>query len=54
LLQIYVHTGDYHGINLTGNGRHSFGGGDERDLPVGFYVFQTGIGMHGDSCPWAG
>jgi hypothetical protein len=47
---IHAHTGDYHGINLQGTWRHSFDGGAQRDLPPGSYVFQPGMGMHGDSC----
>lgn len=47
---IHAHTGDYHGMNLTGTWRHSFEGGEERDLPPGSYVFQPGMGMHGDAC----
>ena len=47
---IHAHTGDYHGVNLTGTWRHSFDGGEERDLPPGSYVFQPGMGMHGDAC----
>ena len=37
---IHAHAGDYHGINLTGNWRHLFDGGEQRDLPPGSYVFQ--------------
>lgn len=47
---IHMHTGDYHGINLTGTWRHSFEGGEERDQPPGSYVFQPGLAMHGDAC----
>ncbi len=47
---IHAHTGDYHGINLTGTWRHSFDGGEERDLQPGSYVYQPGMGMHGDAC----
>ena len=47
---IHAHTGDYHGINLTGNWRHLFDGGEQRNLPPGSYVFQPGMGMHGDDC----
>jgi quercetin dioxygenase-like cupin family protein len=47
---IHAHTGDYHGVNLAGTWRHSFDGGAERDLPPGSYVFQPGMGMHGDAC----
>jgi hypothetical protein len=47
---IHAHTGDYHGMNLTGTWRHSFEGGEERDLPAGSYVFQPGMAMHGDAC----
>ena len=46
----HAHTGDYHGINLTGTWRHSFDGGEERELPPGSYVFQPGMAMHGDAC----
>ena len=46
----YAHTGDYHGINLTGTWRHSFDGGEERELPPGSYVFQPGMAIHGDAC----
>lgn len=47
---IHAHTGDYHGMNLTGTWRHSFDGGEERELPPGSYVFQPGMAMHGDAC----
>jgi hypothetical protein len=47
---IHAHTGDYHGLNLTGTWRHSFDGAGERALPPGSYVFQPGMGMHGDAC----
>lgn len=47
---IHAHTGDYYGINVTGTWRHSFDGGEERALPPGSYVFQPGMGMHGDAC----
>ncbi len=47
---IHAHTGAYHGINIQGTWRHSFDGGEERDLPQGSYVFQPGKGMHGDAC----
>jgi quercetin dioxygenase-like cupin family protein len=47
---IHAHTGDYHGINLSGTWRHSFDGGEERDLSPGSYVFQPGMAMHGDAC----
>jgi quercetin dioxygenase-like cupin family protein len=47
---IHAHTGDYHGMSLSGTWRHSFEGGEERDLPPGSYVFQPGLEMHGDAC----
>ena len=47
---IHAHSGDYHGVNLTGTWRHSFDGGEQRDLPPGSYVCQPGMGMHGDAC----
>jgi quercetin dioxygenase-like cupin family protein len=47
---IHAHTGDYYGLNLTGTWRHSFDGGEEKALPPGSYVFQPGMGMHGDAC----
>ena len=47
---VHAHTGDYQGMNLTGTWRHSFDGGEERALPPGSYVFQPGMGMHGDAC----
>jgi len=47
---IHAHTGDYHGINLTGTWRHSFDGGEEKAMAPGSYVFQPGMGMHGDAC----
>lgn len=47
---IHAHTGDYHGINLTGTWRHSFDGAEQKTLPPGSYVFQPGMGMHGDTC----
>ena len=48
---IHAHTGDYYGVNLTGTWRHSFDGGDQKELPPGSYVFQPGMGFHGDACP---
>ena len=47
---IHAHTGDYHGMNLTGTWRHSFDGGEQKDMPPGSYVFQPGMGWHGDAC----
>jgi quercetin dioxygenase-like cupin family protein len=47
---IHAHTGDYHGVNLTGTWRHSFDGGEQKDMSPGSYVFQPGMGMHGDAC----
>ena len=47
---IHAHTGDYDGVNLTGTWRHSFDGGEQKDLPPGSYVFQPGMGWHGDAC----
>ena len=47
---IHAHTGDYYALNLTGTWRHSFDGGEEKALPAGSYVFQPGLGMHGDAC----
>ena len=47
---IHAHTGDYHGMNLTGTWRHSFDGTEERDLSPGSYLLQPGMGMHGDAC----
>jgi Domain of unknown function (DUF4437) len=47
---IHAHTGDYHGVSLSGMWRHSFDGGEERILPPGSYVLQPGLGMHGDAC----
>lgn len=47
---IHAHSGDYHGMNLTGTWKHSFDGGAERTLPPGSYVFQSGMGMHADTC----
>ena len=47
---IHAHTGDYHGLSLSGTWRHSFDGGEERELPPGSYVFQPGMAMHGDAC----
>jgi quercetin dioxygenase-like cupin family protein len=47
---IHAHTGDYHGLSLTGTWRHSFDGGEERDLSPGSYVLQPGMGMHRDAC----
>ncbi len=47
----HAHTGDYHGINLTGIWRHTFlETGEVRDLPPGSYVFQPGGEMHNDAC----
>jgi quercetin dioxygenase-like cupin family protein len=47
---IHAHTGDYYGVNVAGTWRHSFEGGEDRALPPGSYVFQPGLGMHGDAC----
>jgi len=48
---IHAHSGDYHGINLTGMWRHSFDDtGEARTMPPGSYVFQPGEKMHGDAC----
>jgi hypothetical protein len=47
---MHAHTGDYYGVNVAGTWRHSFEGGEERALPPGSYVFQPGLGMHGDAC----
>jgi hypothetical protein len=47
---IHAHTGDYYGMNVKGNWRHSFDGDEEKDLPQGSYVFQPGMGWHGDAC----
>ena len=47
----HAHTGDYHGVNLTGIWRHSFSEtGEVRELPPRSYVFQPGGEMHGDAC----
>jgi hypothetical protein len=46
---IHAHTGLY-GVNLTGIWRHSFDGGEQKDMPPGSYVFQPGMGWHGDAC----
>ena len=46
----HAHTGDYHGINLTGTWRHGFDGQATQDLPPGSYVFQPGKEMHDDAC----
>ena len=47
---IHAHTGDYYGMNVTGTWRHSFDGGEEKVLAPGSYVFQPGMGWHGDAC----
>ncbi len=47
---VHAHTGDYYGMNLTGTWRHSFDGGEQKDMPPGSYVFQPGMGWHGDAC----
>ncbi|MCW5620569.1 MAG: DUF4437 domain-containing protein [Burkholderiales bacterium] len=47
---VHAHTGDYHGMSVKGIWRHSFDGGEERDLPLGSYVLQPGMAMHGDAC----
>ena len=47
---IHAHTGDYYGMNLTGTWRHSFDGGEQKDMPPGSFVFQPGMGWHGDAC----
>ena len=47
----HAHTGDYHGVNLTGTWKHTFlETGESRVLPPGSYVFQPGGEMHGDAC----
>ncbi len=46
----HAHTGDYHGVNLTGNWRHVLLDGTEQVLSPGSYVFQPGGEMHDDSC----
>ena len=39
----HAHTGDYHGVNLTGTWKHTFIETREvRELPPGSYVFQPG------------
>jgi len=47
---IHAHTGDYYAMNVKGTWRHSFDGGEAKDLPPGSYVFQPGMGWHGDAC----
>ncbi len=47
---VHAHTGAYHGVNLTGTWRQAFDVGDQQDLQPGSYVFQPGLGMHGDAC----
>ena len=47
----HAHTGDYHGVNLTGTWKHTFlETGESRELPPGSFVFQPGGEMHGDAC----
>ena len=48
---VHAHTGDYHGVVLTGTWKHWFDEtGEERELLPGSYVFQPGGEMHGDAC----
>jgi quercetin dioxygenase-like cupin family protein len=47
---VHAHTGDYHALCIKGIWRHSFDGGEQRDLPSGSYLLQPGMGMHGDAC----
>jgi quercetin dioxygenase-like cupin family protein len=48
---IHAHTGDYHGVNLSGTWQHVITEtGEVRDLPPGSYVFQPGGEMHADAC----
>jgi len=48
---VHAHTGDYHGVVLSGTWKHWFEEtGEERDLLPGSYVFQPGGEMHGDAC----
>ena len=47
---VHAHNGDYHGLNVAGTWRHSFDGGEQKDLPPGSYVFQPSMGMHSDAC----
>ena len=47
----HAHTGDYHGVNLTGTWKHTFlETGESHELPPGSFVFQPGGEMHGDAC----
>ena len=47
----HSHTGDYHGVNLTGTWKHTFvETGEVRELPPGSYVFQPGGEMHAYEC----
>ena len=47
---VHAHSADYHGLCLKGTWRHTFEGGEQRDLPPGSYVLQPGMKMHGDAC----
>ena len=47
---IHAHTGDYYGMVLTGIWRHSFDGGEQKDMPAGSYIYQPGMGFHSDAC----
>ena len=46
----HSHTGDYHGISVSGSWVHVFGSDDVRALPQGSYVKQLGGGLHNDAC----
>lgn len=49
---LHAHTGDYHGVLVSGTWIHvdEGGAGADRELTPGSYVMQPGKGMHIDRC----
>lgn len=46
----HTHTGNYHGVNLTGTWVHTFEKGNAKLLKPGSYVMQPGMTAHNDHC----
>jgi hypothetical protein len=47
---LHAHTGDYHGVSVSGTWLHMDEGGEWKELPPGSYVMQPGKAFHNDSC----
>ncbi len=47
---VHAHTGEYYGLVVAGTWRHSFDGGEQKDMPAGSYIYQPGMGFHSDAC----